>query len=101
MKQVTVSKLQIAQAKECVERTKKYIKGLDTIINMCELVLPIGQYNHLPDDYRLSQRKDMEAIIKDLIAMRAETRQVGADKEERAILLTAKRNRQLGIEEAE
>lgn len=101
MKQVTVSKLQIAKAKECVERTKRYIKGLNTIIQMCELVLPMSQYNQLPDDYKFSQKKDMETIIKDLIAMRADTRQVGTDKEERAIMLTAKRNRQLGIEEEE
>lgn len=99
MKQVTVSKLQIAQAKECVFRTEKYIKGLDTIIQMCELVLPMSQYSQLPDGYRQSQKKDMGVIINDLIAMRSDTRQVSADKEERAILLTTKRNEQLGIKE--
>lgn len=94
-----ISKIQIAQAKECVERTKKYIKGLDIIIEMCELVLPMSQYNKLPDDFKRSQREDMKTIINDLMAMRDDARQVVANKEERAILLTEKRNRQLGIEE--
>lgn len=50
MKKVTVSKLQIAQAKECSRRADRYTKGIEAIIDMCEIVLPISQYNIMPKE---------------------------------------------------
>lgn len=74
MSKITVSKLQIAQAKECAHRAERYAKGLDAIIKMCEVVLPISQYTQLPDDFKLAQKKDMGVIMKDLMSMLHDTK---------------------------
>lgn len=91
----TVSKLQIAQAKECGQRVDRYAKGLETIISLCELIKPLAQYNKLPEDFKITHKKDMKAIILDLKAMKDDACALAENKWNRMKELEAKRDTQL------
>lgn len=95
MSKVTVSKLQIAQARECVHRCERYALGLDTIIKMCKVVLPLGQYTQLPDDFKLTQKKDMGVIIRDLESMLHDTKTLMNAKTDKAGSLQKQREKEL------
>ncbi len=95
MKKVTVSKLQIAQAKECSARADRYRKGIDAIISMCEVVLSMSQYNKLPDDFKTDQKNAMRTIVCDLKLMYDEAFNLSLNKQRRASELEDKRAKQL------
>lgn len=95
MRKVTVSKLQIAQAKLCAEKCEKYSDGLVAIITMCNLMLPLSQYSKLPDEFRLSQKKSMETILRDLQSMARESKDMANTKLAKSFELEKKREQQL------
>lgn len=95
MKKVTVSKLQIAQAKECSRRADRYAKGIEAIIDMCEIVLPISQYNKMPDEFKSIHKRDMNTVIQDLRAMCEDACWLSLCKKQRATELEDERAKQL------
>lgn len=95
MKKVTVSKLQIAQAEECVARMDKYVKHLNVILTLCELAKPHAAYNQLPEDFKINQKKSLEVIAKDIKSMMSEASEVALNKAEKAVELRKKREAQL------
>lgn len=99
MSKTTVSKLQIAQAKECAHRCERYALGLDTIIKMCKVVLPLGQYTQLPDDFKLAQKKDMGVIIRDLESMLHDVKTLKNAKTDKADNLQKQREEGLKMPE--
>lgn len=70
----------VADARECVNRLDKYVKGLDAIIKMCELVAPFGTYRKLPANFQAEHGKDMRTIISDLIAMKRDAQEMASIK---------------------
>lgn len=99
MSKVTVSKLQIAQAKECVEKAEKYFEMLHIIIELCHVTAPLATNKKFPDDFQIAQKRSWEVIIHDLESMKAETSDIAMDKAEKAVKLAKTRNAQLGGEE--
>jgi len=95
MKKITVSKLQIAQAKQCTSKCEKYSQGLSAIVSLCELVLPFSQYNKLPDEFRLEQKSSVQTIIRDLKSMIKETQDMADKKRIRSQDLANKRAEEL------
>ena len=94
---VTVSKLQIAQAKECVVRLDKYCSLLNVLLELCEIALPQAVYRQFPDIFQISQKRSLETIIHDLKSMKNEVQEMALYKAERAEELTKTRNAQLGV----
>lgn len=99
MSKTTVSKLQIAQAKECAHRCERYALGLDMIIKMCKGVLPLSQYTQLPDDFKLAQKKDMGVIIRDLESMLHDVKTLKNAKTDKADNLQKQREEGLKMPE--
>lgn len=99
MNKVTVSKLQIAQAKECVEKADKYFEMLHIIIELCHVTAPLAANKKFPDDFQIAQKRSWEIIIHDLESMKAETADMALFKAEKAEKLAKTRNAQLGGEE--
>ena len=95
MKRVTVSKLQIANAKECVVRLEKYDKALKIIEDLLELARPMGQYNKFPDEFKHEQKKSIDVILRDLKSMRAEAEELASNKADKAYELAEERARQV------
>ena len=92
---VTISKLQISQARECVSRLDKYVRMLDMSIEMLGFAKHEGQYNQLPEAFKMEQRRDTEIIIADLKSMKNEAQDLALQKAERALELEQMRNVQL------
>lgn len=95
MSNVTVSKLQIAQAKECVVRADKYSAMLRAILELCQIALPLATDKRFPDDFQITQKRSWETIIRDLKSMSAETADMALYKAEKAEELTRTRDKQL------
>lgn len=95
MAQVTVSKLQIAQAKECVERADKYLEMLHIIIELCKVTSPLATNKKFPDDFQVAQKRSWEVIIHDLESMKSETVDMALYKAEKAQDLAKTREKQL------
>lgn len=95
MKEQIVKKIQIAQAQECAHRATEYQKGLEAIVQMCEIIKPIGQYNKMPDDFKMKQRLSMKTIINDLKSMKAEATELAKYLEVKSLKLSEKRQKQL------
>lgn len=98
MNKVTVSKFQIAQAKECVEKADKYSKMLQIIIELCHVTAPLATNKKFPDDFQVAQKRSWETLINDLKSMQAETADMALYKAEKAERLAETRNIQLGGE---
>lgn len=98
MSKVTVSKLQIAQAEQCVERLDKYTRLLDISIEILEFAKAASQYNRLPDGFKKDCRRDLGIVMADLISLKNEAQNVALMKAEKASDLRMMRNKQLGGE---
>ena len=92
---VTISKLQISQAKECAARLDKYVRMIDMAIEMLGFAKHEAQYNQLPEVFKMEQRRDTEIIIADLKSMKQEAQDLALQKTERALELEQMRNDQL------
>lgn len=101
MSNVTVSKLRIAQAKECVVRADKYSAMLRVILELCQIALPLATDRRFPDDFSITQKRSWETIIGDLKSMSAETADMALYKAEKAEDLARIRERQLGKSDGE
>lgn len=99
MSRVTVSKLQIAQAEQCVERLDKYTRLLDISIEMLKFAKAESQYNQLPEEFKKNCRRDLEIVMGDLMSLKNEAQEVALSKAEKASDLRITRNKQLGGEE--
>ena len=95
MSKVTVTKLQIAQTKECVVRLDKYVRMIDIATELLMFAKHESQYNRLPERYKMEQRKDIEVVINDLKSMKAEAQSLALLKAEKATELKAKREKEL------
>lgn len=92
---VTISKLQIAQAKQCVERLDDYTKMLGIIIDLLGFAKAKSQYNQLQDDFRRVHKKDIEIITHDLISMKKDAQEMAMIEAEEAAELFNERQKQL------
>lgn len=99
MSKVTVSKLQIAQAEQCVERLDKYTRLLDVSIEILKFAKAESQYNQLPEEFKKDCRRDLEVVMADLASLKNEAQEVALVKAEKASDLRMTRNKQLGGEE--
>ena len=99
MSRVTVSKLQIAQAEQCVERLDKYVRMLDVSIEILKFAKAESQYNQLPEVFKMDCRRDLEIVIADLMSLKSEAQELALTKAEKAGDLRITRNKQLGGEE--
>lgn len=98
MSKVTVSKLQIAQAEQCVERLDKYVRMLDVSIEMLKFAKAESQYNQLPEEFKMVCRRDLEIVMADLKSLKNEAQEMALAKAEKASDLRMMRNKQLGGE---
>lgn len=96
MSKVTVSKLQIAQAEQCVERLDKYVRMLDMSIEMLKFAKAESQYNQLPEEFKMVCRRDLEIVMADLKSLKDEAQEIALVKAEKASDLRMTRNKQLG-----
>lgn len=94
---VTISKLQISQARACASRLDKYVRMLDMTIEMLGFAKHEGQYSQLPGVFKMEQRRDTEIIIADLKSMKNEAQNLALQKAERALELEQKRSAQLEV----
>lgn len=95
MRQVTVSKLQIAQAEQCVERLDKYTRLLDMSIEMLMFAKAESQYNQLPEEFKMVCRRDLEIVMADLKSLKNDAQDMALLKAEKASDLRITRNKQL------
>ncbi len=77
-----VSKFEVAQSKECIVRLDKYVRMLDALINLCELLRPQAGYRYFPDDFEVSQKKTIDTILADFKSMKYDAQEVALDKAE-------------------
>lgn len=98
MSKVTVSKLQIAQAEQCVERLDKYTRLLDVSIEILNFAKAESQYNQLPEEFKMDCRRDLEIIMTDLKSLKDEAQGMALVKAEKASDLRMTRSKQLGGE---
>lgn len=99
MRKVTVSKLQIAQAEQCVERLDKYVRMLDVSIEMLKFAKAESQYNQLPEEFKMVCRRDLEIVMADLKSLKNEAQEIALLKAEKASDLRIARSEQLRGEE--
>lgn len=99
MSKVTVSKLQIAQAEQCVERLDKYVRMLDVSIEMLKFAKAESQYNQLPEEFKMVCRRDLEIVMADLKSLKNEAQEIALLKAEKASDLRIARSEQLRGEE--
>ncbi len=99
MRKVTVSKLQIAQAEQCVERLDKYVRMLDVSIEMLKFAKAESQYNQLPEEFKMVCRRDLEIVMADLKSLKNEAQGMALAKAEKASDLRIARSEQLRGEE--
>lgn len=98
MSKVTVSKLQIAQAEQCVERLDNYTRLLDISIEILKFAKAESQYNQLPEEFKMVCRRDLEIIMADLKSLKNEAQETALLKAEKARDLRTTRSEQLGCE---
>lgn len=98
MSKVTVSKLQIAQAEQCVERLDNYTRLLDISIEILKFAKAESQYNQLPEEFKMVCRRDLEIVMADLKSLKNEAQKTALLKAEKARDLRITRNEQLGCE---
>lgn len=98
MSKVTVSKLQIAQAEQCVERLDNYTRLLDISIEILKFAKAESQYNQLPEGFKMDCRKDLEIVMADLKSLKNEAQEMALLKAEKARDLRITRSEQLGGE---
>lgn len=96
MSKVTVSKLQIAQAVQCVEQLDKYTRLLDISIEILKFAKAESQYNQLPEQFRKECRRDLEIVMTDLKSLKSEAQEMALLKAEKASDLRIARSEQLG-----
>lgn len=94
---VTVSKLQIQQAKNCVERLDKYTRLLDCVIEILNFAKSEASYNQLPDNFKSEHRKDIDTCVFDLKSLKSDAQEMALLKSEKAEELLQKRQEQLGV----
>ena len=95
MSKVTVSKLQIAQAKQCADRLDKYSDMLRIIIELLGFAKAQMSYNKLPVEFLTMHKRDLDTVKWDLIAMRKDAQEQMLHKLDRAKELEETRQRQL------
>lgn len=99
MSKVTVSKMQIQLAKNCVDRLDKYVRMLDMTIELLGFAKAEALYNQLPDTFKSDHKRDIETILFDLKSLKRDAQEMAEIKSEKAKELTDKRIRQLEGEE--
>lgn len=95
MGKVTVKKLQIAQAKECVRRLDIYDKALRSVLDNLEVIKSLVFYNQWPNDFSREHKKSLDVIIGDIKSMRSEISHLALEKAELAGDLQEKREKQV------
>ena len=78
------SKLQIAQTENCVARLDKCTRMLDICIEMLKFANSEGQYNQLPDEFRLNCKKGIQIVVADLKSLKSEAADLALLKAEKA-----------------
>lgn len=61
---------------EVVSRLAVYDMLITTSINLLEQAIGYVKYKHIPDEYKIYQKKGMDTILGDLRSMRFETREL-------------------------
>ena len=93
---VTVSKLQIQQAKNCVERLDKYTRLLDCAIEILNFAKSEASYKRLPENFKSDHRKSIDTCVFDLKSLKNDAQEMALLKTEKAEFLLRKRQEQLG-----